>query len=337
MTIAGWRVLDQFVIQKGMGHYDFNELMQELISNMGDDGVLGAFPRPMDDIGGGHMTGVEADAAWEAIYQGLITPEEAALVHAGSQPGMEGEYKAALEKAISAGSATINQAIEATNQLKSQKQQEDAMAGKSPAWRDGAWGPMDKGKHWISDEWNRPVLRIGNRDKNNKFPESWARPYQEGLKQLRGGQETKEFVESHRVHPNSVYVNIEAKNGIYDLFDKLARQGWRKETLTPEVLRREWSGDGILSNHQPHQHTPLQQTYNVRNLQPFAQDSVDQGEAMVTQANAPVVEDPNAYLESFNDEVMQTPRGKHMMNDGHLRNNQRRYSPAMYQQYIDHH
>ena len=180
MTIAGWRVLDQFVIQKGMGHYDFNELMQELISNMGDDGVLGAFPRPMDDIGGGHMTGVEADAAWEAIYQGLITPEEAALVHAGSQPGMEGEYKAALEKAISAGSATINQAIEATNQLKSQKQQEDAMAGKepkdaqwdippafttdlgksvlSPAWRDGAWGPMDKGKHWISDEWNRPVL-----------------------------------------------------------------------------------------------------------------------------------------------------------------------------------
>jgi hypothetical protein len=357
MTIAGWRVLDQFVIQKGMGHYDFNELLERLIANMEDDGSLGDFPRAMDDIGGGHMVGVEADAAWEAIYQGLITPEEAALVHAGPQPGMEAEYRAALDKAITAGSTTINQAIEMTNAKKNQKYQEDMMAGKdpkeaqwdlppafsmdmgkailSPAWKDGAWGPMDKNKHWILDQWNRPVLRVGNRDQQNKFPESWSRPYQEGLKELRGGGNTREYIESHRVHPNSVYVNIEAKNGIYDLFDKLKAQGWNKGNLTPEILRQHWSQDGILSNHQPHQHTPLQQIYNVRETTPFAQESVDNGEAMVQQANEPEV-DPNAYLESFNDEIMQTPRGKHMLTDGHLRNNQRRYSPAMYRQFLDH-
>ena len=358
MTIAGWRVLDQFVIQKGMGHYDFNELLERLIGNMEDDGSLGDFPKAKMDIGGGHMTGVEADAAWEAIYQGLITPEEAALVHAGPQPGMEGEYRAALDKAITAGSATINQAIELTNTMKNQKHQEDLMAGKepkeaqwdippafttdmgkavlSPAWRDGAWGPMDKGKHWILDQWNRPVLRVGNRDQQNKFPESWARPYQDGLKQIRGGGNTREYIESHRVHPNSVYINIEAKNHIYDLFDKLSKQGYRPHNITPEILRHAWSQDETLSNHQPHQHTPLQRIYNIRDSAPFAQESVDNGEAMVEQANQPEI-DPMAHMESFNEEIFLTPRGKNMWESGHLRDNQRRYAPAMYRQFLEHH
>jgi len=326
--IAGWAVLDQFVIEKGLGHYDFEELLQKLIGNIDEESnTLTSFPRAKDDIGGGDMVGVEADAAWEAIYQGLISPEQAALVHAGPRPGLEREYRAALDAAIAAGAPTINQAIEIQNQQDAAKHAEKLTEGTAeqdlipipPAfqmdlgkailtehWKNGVWGPMNKKHHWQEDEWNRNALRIGNRDKDNKFPESWARPYSKGLKEIRGGQATKDYIESHRVQPHGVYIDIEAKNMIYDLMDNLLKPkeqgggGFTKQTLTPDILKQHWQADNILNMKQPHQNTPLQQIYNIRTTHPNVAASTDHGEAQVDAQQAP--EDPLAHINYFLDD-----------------------------------
>ncbi len=86
MSIAGWAVLDQFVIQKGLGHYDWDELINGLIGYAQPDGSMGAMPVSTEDIGGAHMTGVEADAMWEAIYQGEasgLTQKDADIIYSG--------------------------------------------------------------------------------------------------------------------------------------------------------------------------------------------------------------------------------------------------------------
>jgi len=49
-----WAILDTCLIIKGEGHYDFNALIDQLVGMTGQNG-LEAFPRPMDDIGGGSL------------------------------------------------------------------------------------------------------------------------------------------------------------------------------------------------------------------------------------------------------------------------------------------
>jgi len=326
--MSPWAILSSCIITKGEGHYDFDTLIQQLIGMTGPGG-LEAMPRPMEDIGGGNLTGVEADAVWEAIYQGLIDANTAAIVHAGPQPGMEDLYQNALQAAISAGAGTINAAVNSQNAIWEAKRQEAMMSGKDPSkipaplpapfesdlgrtvlnqtWRNGQWGPMQKDNPWIVDAQGQMHLRIGNRDKENKFPESWARPYAEGLKQMRGGRDTKEFIESHRVQPNSVYINHEAGKHIYDLMDSLARQGYTRDNLTPDIVRQVWASHPVLSKYMPHQLTPLQHTYNIRNTSPHVQQP-DAAEQMVEQQQAPTYTayDYSTYLPEG---ALQTKRG----------------------------
>ena len=279
MSIAGWAVLDQFIIQKGLGHYEWDALINGLLGMAREDGSYGGMPRADDDIGGGYMVGVEADAMWEALYEGQragVSQQDYDIIMSGPQgPYGEEAYVAATRRAIQAGSQRINQAIEITNQKKMEKWTEkynQALSqGKAPPqqptpiplafsadghltdeWRNGVAGRMDKNQpfQFLDPTGQTYALRTINRDQHNKSPESWARPYSEGLKELRGGKSTRDYIESHRLHPNSVYIDNEGHKAIIDMMDHYAAMG--QPITTPEQFKAAWVQHGTLRNKMPH-------------------------------------------------------------------------------------
>ena len=78
----------------------------------------------------------------------------------------------------------------------------------------------------------------------------------------------REYIESHRVQPNSVFITHEASKHIYDMMDTLARQGYNRENLTPETVKQFWAAHPVLANYMPHQVSPLSRSYNIRNTSP---------------------------------------------------------------------
>ena len=107
-----------------------------------EDGSYGGMPRADDDIGGGHMVGVEADAMWEGfVCEGQragVSQQDYDIIMSGmkGRPYGEEAYVAATRRAIQAGSQRINQAIEITNQKKmekwTEKYNEALSRGKTP-------------------------------------------------------------------------------------------------------------------------------------------------------------------------------------------------------------
>ena len=339
-------ILDNCMIIKGIGHFDFEDLLQQLSQTPVDEnGKMLGFPVPDGDIGGGDMTGVEADAVKEAIYQRLIPFETATIIHAGPLPGQEENYKQALRQAITAGAPFINQAIDVQNTTWGQKREELTMTGKpadkipqdiphafdldlgqavlSQPWREGVWGPMDKNTPWQYDQYGIPKLRIGNRDKENVDAESWNRPYHDGLKELRGAQghtgDTKEFIESHKVQPNSVYVNIEAYKHIKDMIKTMTMQGI---PLSPDSLRNQWVNHPVLRNHLPHEMTPVQYHYGLRHQNSPAVAPV----ADVAQEQVEAQQSPT-HADYFQPEDLQSKKGTDMV--ANARANWGHYGPHL--------
>ena len=356
--ISGWRVLDQFTIEKGLGHFDFEELLQKLVGYADETGHLDVFPRPSEDIGGGDMTGVEADAMWEAIYQGQssgLAPEDAALIFAGPN-GPEGKqrYQMAVQKAIQCGAPTINKAIEISNQQMMQKWQENpkSATGEEPQpmpipvafqedlgrmvltqdWRDGVAGAMDK-KRPFENGLSGPKLRTVNRDQHNKFSESWARPYHKGLKELRGSGSTREYIESHRVHPNTVYIDIEGKNAIFDMFDAAKQNG--QPITDAEQLRALWAAHPILSKKMPHFGSPMANPHNygIRDRHPHVAEPMGD----VAEQQVDMQQEPINYMDSFPPEVFRMKSGKDMHEGRQLDNALRTYAPQVRRQFTAHH
>jgi phage tail protein X/outer membrane biosynthesis protein TonB len=345
-----WAILDTCIIQKGEGHYDFNTLIEQLVGLTGQGG-LESFPRPMGDIGGGALSGVEADAVWEAIYQGAVDPTTAAIIHAGPQPGQEGLYQQALQQAITAGAGTINAAVNAQNAIWDAKRQELIMSGKDPSkipeplpvpfesdmgrttlnaeWKGGVFAAQNKDTPWEYDQFGQRQLRIGNRDQENKFAESWNRPYHEGLQQMRGGRKTREYIESHRVQPNSVFITHEAGKHIYDMMDSLARQGYNRENLTPEMVKQFWAAHPVLAQYMPHQMSPLSRSYNIRNTSPHQPQEADAAQAAVEQQNQQYrATDYSNYLPEG---ALESKRGVSFINGAY--SNSRAYLPKIYNAY----
>jgi len=345
-----WAILDTCLIQKGEGHYDFSTLIEQLVGLTGQGG-LESFPRPMDDIGGGALSGVEADAVWEAIYQGAVDPTTAAIIHAGPQPGQEGLYQQALQQAITAGAGTINAAVNAQNAIWDAKRQELIMSGKDPSkipeplpapfesdmgrttlnseWKGGVFAAQNKDTPWEYDQFGQRQLRIGNRDQENKFAESWNRPYHEGLQQMRGGRKTREYIESHRVQPNSVFITHEAGKHIYDMMDSLARQGYNRDNLTPEMVKQFWAAHPVLANYMPHQVSPLSRSYNIRNTSPHQPQEADAAQMAVEQQNQQYR--ANDYANYLPEGALESKRGVSFINNAYA--NSRAYLPKIYNAY----
>jgi len=292
-----WAILDRCtIINKGMGFYDFDALINGLIGQIGEDGKLTAYPMPMGDITGDHLTGVEADAVYEAIYNAdpsdpsHLTIQEAAIIQAGPQ-GDEDTYKATLQKAINIGSKHINHAVEVQNHLWAQKRDEAGMTGKgldkipddiplpfstdlgrsvlTQQWREGVWGPQKKETPWQFDAHGVPKLRVGNRDQENLMNESWNRPYQEGLKWVREQQghkgNTSESIKADKVRPNGVYINHEAQKHSIAMVNELARHAQNNgQELTPEMVQEAWLRHPVLSNYAPQNKTNIQHLYGIR-------------------------------------------------------------------------
>lgn len=345
-----WAILDTCLIRKGEGHYDFSALIEQLIGMTGQGG-LESFPRPMDDIGGGALSGVEADAVWEAIYQGAVDPTTAAIIHAGPQAGQEGLYQQALQQAITAGAGTINAAVNAQNAIWDAKREELILSGKDPSkipeplpapfesdmgrttlnavWKGGVFAAQNKDTPWEYDQFGQKQLRIGNRDQENKFAESWNRPYHEGLQQIRGGRKTREYIESHRVQPNSVFITHEASKHIYDMMDTLARQGYNRENLTPETVKQFWAAHPVLANYMPHQVSPLSRSYNIRNTSPHQPQEADAAQAAVEQQNQQYR--ANDYANYLPEGALESKRGVSFINNAYA--NSRAYLPKIYNAY----
>ncbi len=159
-------------------------------------------------------------------------------------------------RAIQFGAATINQAIEITNNKMMEKYNEALARGKpqampmkidpafdengklTPMWRDGVPGKMDKKNPFEAFQNGTVALRTVNRDQYGRSPESWARPYAEGLKEIRGGGSTREYIESHRLHPNSVYIDNEGHKAIRDMMHEYASRG--QPLTTMEAFKQAW-------------------------------------------------------------------------------------------------
>jgi|14_taG_2_1085336.scaffolds.fasta_scaffold00154_29 hypothetical protein len=292
-----WSILDRCtIINKGLGFFDFNELINGLLGMVGPNGQLMGYPMAMDDITGEHLTGVEADAVYEAIYNAdpsdpqHLTIQEAALIQAGPQ-GDEDTYKAALQKAIEIGSKTINHAVEVQNHLWGQKRQEASMTGKGldkipddlplpfktdmgravldSQWREGVWGPQKKETPWQFDAYGVPKLRVGNRDQENFQNESWNRPYHEGLKWVREQSghtgNTSKVIKPGKVRPNGIYINNEAYKHSIAMVNEMAQQAQMGGyELTPEMVQNAWLNHPVLSQHAPENKTNIQHLYGIR-------------------------------------------------------------------------
>jgi hypothetical protein len=364
MSIGGWAVLDQFVIQKGLGHYDWDELINGLIGYAAPDGEMGAMPVSTEDIGGAHMTGVEADAMWEAIYQGEssgLSQQDADILYSGPNgPYGEAAFIAAKDKAVRAGAASINQAIELSNQKAQGKYEEAVMRGKppkddvmplplaftpdgqlTPEWRNGVAGKMNKKQPFQVMQDGTVQLRTINRDQYNRSPESWARPYHEGLKELRGGGNTREYIESHRLHPNSVYIDNEGHKAIRDMMHDYARRG--TPLTTPEAFKQAWVEHPTLRNKMPHfGSAPIpradgnlmpvvnRHNFGIRQRSPHPQVAEqDEAEAMVEAQNgvgqaAPA--DPLAHINYFlDDEELTTSKNGRNLLGSYNRDNRMKY------------
>tara|TARA_R110000824_G_scaffold3689_4_gene17443 strand:+ start:6892 stop:8898 length:2007 start_codon:yes stop_codon:yes gene_type:complete len=340
-----WSIIDDCtLINKGMGVFDWERLLQQLVDMTGIDsdgqpGLMG-FPRPMEDITGDYMVGVEADAVYEAIYQGLVSEQDAVVIHAGPQPGLEENYKQALRRAINAGAPTINNAVRNQNRIFEEKRNDDTFHGKEskapqafpepfkedmghmvldPQWEDGAWGPMNDKEPWQIDRLSgQAKIRVGNRGQENKFNESWARPYKEGLKEERERQghtgDTSESIDASMVRPGSVYINFEAKNALYDLIDNMVRvQGYSKEngTLTPQAIKQAWLNHSVLRNHTPQGAKPIQSIHNVRNLNPGAGVAADP-DAAEGAVDAQQVAPPSLASQWFTTDDFTNAQNKHL-------------------------
>jgi hypothetical protein len=292
-----WSILDRCtIINKGLGFFDFDELINGLLGQIGPNGQLMGYPMAMGDITGDHLTGVEADAVYEAIYNAdpsdpqHLSIQEAALIQAGPQ-GDENAYKAALQKAIDIGSKHINHAVQVQNHMWNQKRQEAAMTGKgldkipddlplpfnmdmgravmNQEWREGIWGPQKKETPWQFDAYGVPKLRVGNRDQENLMNESWNRPYHEGLKWVReqAGHkgDTSETIKAGKVRPNGVYINHEAYKHSIAMVNEMAQQaklgGYE---LTPEMIQNAWLNHPVLSQHAPENRNNIQHLYGIR-------------------------------------------------------------------------
>lgn len=293
-----WAILDRCtIINKGMGVYDWNELINGLLANVGENGQMTNYPVALGDITGDHLMGVEADAVYEAIYNAdpsdpkHLTPQEAAIIQAGPMQGGEDMYKAALQKAINIGSEHINRAVEVQNHLWGQKRQEANMTGKgldkipddiplpfstdlgrsvlTQQWREGVWGPQKKETPWQFDAHGVPKLRVGNRDQENMINESWSRPYKEGLKWVREQQghkgKTSENISADKVRPGGVYINNEAYKHSISLMNELAKEakagGYE---LTPDIVKNAWRNHAVLANYTPQGERDISQMYGVR-------------------------------------------------------------------------
>ena len=348
-----WAILDTCLIIKGEGHYDFNALIDQLVGMTGQNG-LEAFPRPMDDIGGGALSGVEADAVWEAIYQGAVDATTAAIIHAGPRAGQEGLYQQAVQRAISAGAGTINAAVNSQNRIWEAKRAELLATGKDPSkipeplpapfesdmgrtvlnaeWRGGVWGAQNKDSPWEYDQFGQRKLRIGNRDQENKFAESWNRPYHEGLQQMRGGRKTREYIESHRVQPNSVFITHEASKHIYDMMDNLAKQGYNRNNLTPEIVKQVWASHPVLAQYMPHQMSPLSRSYNIRNTSPHQPQEADAAQAAIEQQNQ--MANAGQYANYLPTDHWQSRRGVSLLDQA--RNNFGYYGQQIFGKFKEH-
>ena len=355
-----WAIIDRCTLIKGMGHFDFETLLQQLANMSGPQG-LEQFPIPSGDIGGGNLRGVEADAVWEAIYQGLISREDAMIIHAGPQQGQEEVYLQALQRGISAGAPTINQAIDLQNAKWEEDRGKRLTEGKTDEgipmalphafdndlghyvinkkWAEGVWGPMDKKKAWQMDVYGVPQIRIGNRDKEDMMAESWARPYSEGLSEVRKSQGhsggTKHFIESHRVQPHSVYINHEAYKHIISMMRGLAAEG---REITPDLIRDKWINHDILRNHLPHQHTPIDSHYNIRNseMANVAPASSDVAEAAIEQRT----QADDTWRSYFNEHTDNNRNGISIVGDdrrGGAWANPRYYAPVLAGQFGAYH
>lgn len=348
-----WAIIDACTIVKGEGHYDFDTLIQQLIGMTGGNG-LEAMPRPMDDIGGGDLSGVQTDAIYEAIYQGAVDATTAAIIVAGPQMGQEGLYQQAVQRAIAAGAPTINQAVDFQNKIWESKRAELINTGKDPSkipealplpfetdmgsivvngeWANGVWGKQNKDSPWEYDQYGQRKLRIGNRDQENKFAESWNRPYHEGLQQVRGGGKTSESIQSHRVQPNSVFITHEAGKHIYDMMDTLSRQGYNRDNLTPEMVKQFWAAHPVLAQYMPQNRIALNRIYGIRNTNPHTPQEADAAQAAVEQQNP--MNRASDYANWLPEDGLTTARGVNLMD--RARDNYGHYGSKLFQAYQSH-
>ena len=190
-----WVDLDQFVIRKGHGVFDVFDFINAMLSA---DNVEDGFANLRDshhDLSQSEFTGVEADAVKIAVERGLIDPSITNIINEGPDPNNPKRWRFAFLQAMQAGAPIINEAIRKTNEMN--KAKADATGrGHTPIPDAFIPDPTQRRQFKVADAWTQAVVgdlqdgathnQYGQlitqyKSKRTQKPESYARPYWQGL------------------------------------------------------------------------------------------------------------------------------------------------------------
>ena len=218
-----WVDLDQFVIRKGDGVFNIYDFINAML---GSDNVADGFANLQEshhDLDHDAFTGVEADAVKIAIERGLVDSSIANIVNEGPDPQKPQRWQFAFIKAMEAGAPIINDAIRRTNVINQQRS--DASGHQFIPIPDAfVSDPQQRRKFKVADAWTASVVgyaQDGNthdkfgqlitqyRSKNTQKPESYARPYWQGLQQERHERhpEVKAPTPSKEIRPGILHTD----------------------------------------------------------------------------------------------------------------------------------
>ena len=229
--------IDRFIIRKGDGIYDLYDFINAAMSG-GDYNSVRAQLNDDHHALEHTFTGVEGDAAYEALGQGLGDEQTRRTYHAGPQGPNDQNYVKAFREMVKQGMGRINEAVRRQNDINMARGiqpmpepfKRDSVSGYSvdPRWGhkagiqkkgqklgDGGINPWDPVTGELVTTINSGITGKG---------EAWLRPYFEGLDQIRaenggpqagqGRKPTSDEISAHRVHRNVISIN-DTKMGIH--------------------------------------------------------------------------------------------------------------------------
>ena len=307
---------DYFLIQKGWGVYDIDQVIEAFTNGQGA-AVQDLMQLDHHDVRESQLSGVEVDAIDLAIRNALINTEAYEILHHGPT---DPQFQNAAKLAIQAGAPLINTAIEHQNKINSGR----GLASMPPAFQSDRNGMVQVNVPWVHGSSAEPahILLPGTRQANpfdsknqlithivstnTKKEEGWARPYEEAL-QASGREETKRndrYIRGHKDLSNRNLISfndnnqaIQMNTAVRQHFQEALAQGLDRASALAHT-KELWMQDNRSFHMTGHHHHAQESSYG-RVIRP------DDGERPFSDEE---IEHELAMAQGIDPEVEQTPQ-----------------------------
>ena len=307
---------DTFLIQKGWGVYDIDQVIEAFCNGQGA-AVQDLMQLGHHNVRESELSGVEIDAIDMAIRNALISNEVYEVLHNGPT---DPQFQNAAKLAIQAGAPIINTAIQQQNNINMGR----GIAPMPMAFQSDRSGSVQVNVPWVHGASAEPahILLPGTKNANpfnpnnqlvthitstnTKREEGWARPYEESL-QAAGREETKRndrYIRGHKDVSNRNLVSfndnnqaIQMNTAVRQHFQEALGQGLDRTSALAHA-KEMWMQDNRAFHMTGHHHHAQESTYG-RVIRP------DDGEQPFSDAE---LEHEMQMLQGTDPEVTQSPQ-----------------------------